>query len=88
MLTHKELLAKKILLDQQIRVMYAHARSTAIEQARRLIDQYEILEEDVFRPKRVMPYSYINGYRDPKSGRVWSGEGPAPKWLGSMKSGM
>lgn len=60
-------------------------RTHAVAQARALVVQFGLEERDLFRPTRkavVAPK-----YRDPATGKTWSGRGRAPLWLvGSDRS--
>lgn len=54
-------------------------RTHAIAQARALIVQFGFEESDVFRPTRKAVVKAK--YRDPATGKTWSGRGKAPLWL-------
>lgn len=93
MATYKQLLAQKDALEAQLAEVRATEVAGVIEQIRALMDQYGLSVDDIQgkrrrgRPagrgaakpaKEPVPAKY----RDPKTGKTWSGRGRAPGWLG------
>lgn len=93
MATYKQLMAQKEALEAQL----AEARSTevtaVIEQIRALMEEYGLSVDDlVVRRRRGRPAGsgaqkaakepLPPKYRDPKTGKTWSGRGRTPAWLG------
>ena len=65
-------------------------RSSAIQEARGLVEQFNLTPKDVFARSGVRAGHRSNvaaKYRDPETGKTWSGRGKVPKWLeGKNKS--
>lgn len=86
MATLKELLAQQEALSKQIEETRAAAKSAAIEQVRQLIADNELTASDVFGSGKSAGKKKATGtvaikYRDPQSGKTWTGRGKAPRWL-------
>ena len=88
MATLTELIAQKEALEKQIQEQRQTELSDAIGKVRSLIAEYGLTQEDIFgsarAPKNVKtegPNKVAAKYRDPVSGKEWSGRGLAPKWL-------
>ncbi|SDC54325.1 H-NS family DNA-binding protein [Cupriavidus sp. YR651] len=93
MATYKQLLAQKEALEAQLAEVRANEVAGVIEQIRTLMEQYGLSLEDI-QGKRRRGRPAGSGvakaakeplppkYRDPKSGKTWSGRGRAPAWLG------
>lgn len=79
----QELLEQKRLLDEKIDQARKAARGQAIEQALSLITTFQLTPEDLFsstkkgKAKSKAPPKY----RDPETGKTWTGRGVAPSWL-------
>lgn len=79
----QELLEQKRLLDEKIENARKAARGQAIEQALNLITTFQLTPEDLFsstkkgKAKSKAPPKY----RDPETGKTWTGRGVAPSWL-------
>jgi DNA-binding protein H-NS len=91
MSTLKELIAQKEALERQI----AQARKTemadAIAKVHALVADCGLTAADIFPNGKVKAVK-VKGtstvapkYKDPISGKTWSGRGIAPKWLGGKK---
>jgi DNA-binding protein H-NS len=88
MTTLKDLIAQKEALEAQIAEQRRKELSEAIAQIRALVDAHDLSAEDIFgSPSRrakstEKPANKVAAkYRDPISGKTWSGRGLAPKWL-------
>lgn len=86
MATLQELMAQKEALETLIREQRQTELAEAIGKVRALISEYGLTQNDIFRGQRkikdVKPDSKVAAkYRDPVSGKEWSGRGLAPKWL-------
>lgn len=83
----EDLLAQREAIEKQIEQKRQSEISTAVTTIRDLIKQYNLTENDVFGRVRavVAPKSgrsqVAPKYRDPETGKTWSGRGIAPKWL-------
>lgn len=74
-----ELLAQKEELERQIAAMRREERNDAIAEVKRLIAQYELQPSQLFSGAGKGPLP--PKYRDPETGRTWSGKGRVPHWL-------
>ncbi|MBF6990853.1 H-NS family nucleoid-associated regulatory protein [Cupriavidus sp. IK-TO18] len=93
MATYEELLAQKQALEAQIEEARANEVPSVIGKIRELMLRYELSPEDI-APRRhrdrpagssdaaVEKAPLLPKYRDPKSGKTWSGRGRMPAWLG------
>ncbi|RZT39546.1 H-NS histone family protein [Cupriavidus agavae] len=91
--TYKQLLAEKEALEAKLSEVRANEVSNVIEQIRQLMSDYDLTVEDIAPKRRRGRPAGANSaarkvsalppkYRDPKSGKTWSGRGRAPAWLG------
>jgi len=88
MATLQELIAQKEALDQLIQEQRTAELSEAVGKVKALIAEYGLTQEDIFGGVRAkkektegMKAKVAAKYRDPVSGKEWSGRGIAPKWL-------
>lgn len=87
MFSLNELLEQKNALEKQIAEVRERELSAAITKVRALIEEFELSESDVFPggKAKVLKVKVKNvvaaKYRDPESGKTWSGRGLVPKWL-------
>lgn len=87
MATLQELIAQKETLEKLIQEQRQAALSEALDKVHGLIAEHGLTQDDIFgatrAPKKVKPEgSKVPAkYRDPISGKEWSGRGLAPKWL-------
>ncbi len=89
MATLKELIAQKEALEQQIAETRQAELSEAVGKVRALIAEHGLTQQDIFGGARASKNDKSEGvkakvpakYRDPVSGKEWSGRGLAPKWL-------
>jgi DNA-binding protein H-NS len=84
----KELLAQKEALEKQIVEMRALETAEAVAKVKALIAEFELTQEQVFGTSRARGFAKVAKtskvaakYRDPATGKEWSGRGLAPKWL-------
>lgn len=86
MTTYKELLAQRAELEKQIAAARKEALSNAIAQARAIVAEFELTEEDVFSKKAPREATQSTRtvapkYRDPVTGATWTGRGKPPLWI-------
>ena len=87
MATLQELIAQKEALEKLIQDTRHAELADAINQVRNLINSFGLTQEDIFGTSRGSKKVKAEGskvaakYRDPVSGKEWSGRGLAPKWL-------
>ena len=84
--TLKELRAQQAELNKQIEELVNADRKDAIEQALGLIKDYQLTQQDLFGGVSVEKTTKAKGtvpakYRDPISGKGWSGRGMTPNWI-------
>lgn len=82
------LLAQRDALEKQIADLQNQGRLDAIEKARSLVAEFGLTTDDVFGGIRKKPgkgslagTKVAAKYRDPESGKTWTGRGVAPKWI-------
>ena len=80
--TLQELIAQKEAIEQQILEIAQRERMDAIAQARSVIDAFGLTADELFGTKSASAARKLPAkYRDPETGKTWSGKGPTPKWL-------
>ncbi|MCW5222889.1 H-NS histone family protein [Verminephrobacter aporrectodeae] len=88
MTSYKELLKQRETLEQQISEARRRELSDAVSQVRTLVTEYDLSSRDIFPASRTGRRSTAGSkvspkYRDPATGRTWTGRGKAPKWIQS-----
>lgn len=89
MATLKDLLSQIESLQSQVSEVRQREVGDAIAKVRSIIDEYQLTTSDIFpggRASKAASGKKAGGkvaakYRDPISGKTWSGRGLAPKWL-------
>jgi DNA-binding protein H-NS len=87
MATLQELIAQKEALEKLIQDTRQTELAEAISQVKGLISSFGLTQQDIFGSSRGTKKVKAEGtkvaakYRDPVSGKEWSGRGLAPKWL-------
>lgn len=88
MTTLQELIAQKEALEQQIQDQRQAELSEAVGKVKALIAEHGLTQEDIFGGARAKKGKVAGDkpkvaakYRDPVSGKEWSGRGLAPKWV-------
>lgn len=80
--SYEALLQEREALDAKIEQARKAEMTKALAQVRALVSKYQMTESDIFgggkKGKRV---KVPPKYRDPVSGKTWSGRGRAPKWI-------
>lgn len=94
MATYKQLMAQKEALEAQLAEVRATEVAGVIEKIRSLMAEFGLTPEDIEgkrrrgRPagsgaaKAATKEPLPPKYRDPKTGKTWSGRGRTPAWLG------
>ena len=91
MATYKELMAQKQALEAHLEEVRANEVAGVIEQIQNLMAEYGLTVDDITKRRRGRPAGSGAGkpksalppkYRDPKTGKTWSGRGRTPSWLG------
>ena len=85
MTTYKELLQQREALENKIAEARQHEISQAVSQVRALVAEYGLTAQDVFPVGKTRAASVgakvAAKYRDPATGKTWTGRGKAPKWI-------
>jgi DNA-binding protein H-NS len=77
----QELLAQKEALEQQIAQIKKAERADALENARSLIDTFDLTVDELFGKQKSSGKTVAVKYRNPETGETWTGRGRAPRWL-------
>jgi DNA-binding protein H-NS len=89
MITLQELIAQRDAIDKQIAEVSQKARSEAIKAAFALIAEHGLTRQELFggtagnvkKAKSASKVKVAAKYRDPATGKEWSGRGIPPKWI-------
>ena len=85
MTSYKDLLKQRELLEQQISEARQREISDAVAQARAIVEEFGLTQQDVFpvgRARSAVKGSKVAAkYRDPATGATWTGRGKAPRWI-------
>ena len=87
MATLKDLIAQKEALEKQIAETREKELADAIAKVKALIAEHQLTQHDIFGTTRgakkvkVAKAKVAAKYRDPQTGKEWSGRGITPKWL-------
>jgi DNA-binding protein H-NS len=77
----QELLAQKEALEQQIAQIKKAERADALQNARSLIDTFDLTVDELFGKQKSTGKAVSVKYRNPETGETWTGRGRAPRWL-------
>lgn len=82
MSTLSDLLRQKEELEARIAEVRSSERASAIANALAIIAEHGLTAEDLFSAKAVKAKKVVAAkYKDPETGKTWSGRGRVPKWL-------
>lgn len=84
MTTLSTLLAQKADLERQIAEVRKSETAAAIAQVRTIVAEFSLTEADVFGKSRKNSQTVRTvaaKYRDPATGKTWSGRGKPPVWI-------
>jgi len=90
MKSYEELLQERQNLEQQLQEARKREVSDAIAEARALIAKYELKPTDLFSARRGVgsrTFSSEPKYRDPATGKTWTGRGKPPAWIQGQDRG-
>lgn len=83
-----ELLAQKEAIEQRIRELRKSERIEVIAKVRETIAAFDISADELFgRKAKASRGKVAPKYRDPVSGKTWTGRGRAPRWLDGRSPG-
>ena len=77
----QELLAQKETLEQQIAQLKKAERADALQNARKLVETYDLTADEIFGKQKSSGKPVAVKYRNPETGETWTGRGRAPRWL-------
>lgn len=81
----EELKAQKEALEREIEELLRQKRHEAIAQAKKLIADFNLQPEELFKSGKAAAGKARGKappkYRDPATGKTWSGQGRAPRWF-------
>ena len=83
MTSYQELLAQKKALDEAISAARATEVAAKVAEIKQIIAEFNLTAQDIFpqRTKGAKGTKVAAKYRDPVTGKAWSGRGVQPKWL-------
>jgi len=93
MSTAKDLKDQIANLQRQLAEVHQREISEAVDKVRALVDEYQLSVTDVFpnrqgKSKQTARRARVDAkYRDPVSGKTWSGRGRVPGWLVGDRAG-
>lgn len=80
--TYEILLEKQKELEAQIEAARKREMVEALAQVRELVEKYQMQPDDIFnKSKGRVTRKVPPKYRDPVSGKTWSGRGKPPRWI-------
>ena len=77
----QELLAQKEALEQKIAQIKKAERADALQNARSLIDTFDLTVDELFGKQKSIGKAVAVKYHNPETGETWTGRGRAPRWL-------
>jgi DNA-binding protein H-NS len=79
----KQLLQAREELDRKIAEVRQQAKADAIARVRAIVAEFDLSARDVFatRTRKGAANPGEPKYRDPVSGKVWTGRGKPPNWI-------
>lgn len=77
----QELLAQKEALEQQIAQLKKADRADALQNARSLVETYDLTVDELFGKQKSSGKAVAVKYCNPETGETWTGRGRAPRWL-------
>jgi DNA-binding protein H-NS len=81
----QDLIQQREELDRQIEQIKSQERSTVIDQVKSLVLMHGLTEKDVFACKTSKFGKAKAKYRDPATGKTWTGRGRNPTWFDSNR---
>jgi DNA-binding protein H-NS len=77
-----ELIAQKEEIEQKIKELRKSERHAAIAKVREIIAEFDLMADEVFaKAAKGVRTKATPKYRDPASGKTWTGRGRSPRWL-------
>lgn len=80
--SYEALLERQKALETQIEAARKREMVEALAQVRELVEKYQMQPDDIFtKSKGRVTRKVPPKYRDPVSGKTWSGRGKPPLWI-------
>jgi len=80
--SYEDLLARQKELEAQIEAARKREMAEAVAKVRALVEKYQMEPDDIFsKSKGRVARKVPPKYRDPISGKTWSGRGKPPRWI-------
>lgn len=87
-ISYRELLKERESLEQRIKQAHRREVSTAISRVREIVNEFNLTPQDVFPVGKALARDTATDgpkvapkYRDPASGKTWTGRGKPPRWI-------
>lgn len=81
----QDLLEQKQELEKQIEEIRARKIAEAVQQVQSIVNEFDLSPKDIFPGIRLSSQSARKPvppkYRDPVSGKTWTGRGKPPRWI-------
>jgi DNA-binding protein H-NS len=82
----KDLIVQREAIELKIAEVRQSELADAVERVRAIVAEFELAADDIFpsskpRVKNKSVSKVAPKYRDPVSGKTWSGRGVTPKWI-------
>ncbi|AJY03094.1 H-NS histone family protein [Burkholderia sp. SIMBA_043] len=85
---YRELLAERAALDKQIATARSQEREGALTTIRQLMADFAIKVGELAGKREKKSRAPVEAkYRDPASGKMWSGRGKPPAWIAGKDRG-
>lgn len=79
--SYKDLIAQRAALEAQIEAARKQEVSDVVTKIRTLVQDYGLSAEDIFTTRRASASIGEPKFRDPVSGKTWTGRGKPPDWI-------
>lgn len=79
--TYKELIAERTALEAQIEAARKQELIDVVAQIRGLVKDYGLTADDIFTAPRASTNRVAPKFRDPETGKTWTGRGKEPTWI-------
>lgn len=79
--SYKDLMAQRAALEAQIEAARKQEVSDVVAKIRTLVQDYGLSAEDIFTARRASAGTVAPKFRDPATGKTWTGRGKPPDWI-------
>ena len=86
--SYRELLKEREALEQRIKEAHRREVSAAVARVREIVTEFNLTAQDVFpagkpsvRSAAADSPKVAPKYRDPATGKTWTGRGKPPRWI-------